>query len=421
MTNAFNLIITLIPTIMKNFRTIVLVFVILIIYSCKKEVDKSNEISKSLLHGSVQKGPFLNGTTITISELNSNLEQTGRVYNTQIDNSIGSFSINNVSLSSQYAILQANGFYFNEITGSNSEAQLTLSALTDLTDSSTININILTTLERKRVEYLISSGKSFEESKSQAREEVLKIFSINKPSMISPEYLDISKGGDDNAILLAVSSILQGYRTESELSELIANITEDIKSDGLIDNTSLGTMLISHAKVLEINKIRQNLQNKYESFNVDANIPDFEKYIKLFVDSTTFIYTDLVQYPDSGKSGYNLLSYSKVDYSGQTGGSLSSTLYKLSIAANIPKLATIKVKIKFNSYNPYTWSIDPTNSGWLVYNNWETEPGVFYFVRDDNSRENLDAKMNLIGTGTARIEVFENNLEIPIRVKDINW
>ena len=47
------------------------------------------------------------------------------------------------------------------------------------------------------------------------------------------EYLDISQPGDKNAILLAISVILQGYLSVAELSELLANITTDIREDGL--------------------------------------------------------------------------------------------------------------------------------------------------------------------------------------------
>jgi len=45
------------------------------------------------------------------------------------------------------------------------------------------------------------------------------------------ELLDITKSGDNNAILLAVSLILQGFRSEAELTELLAAISNDIRTD----------------------------------------------------------------------------------------------------------------------------------------------------------------------------------------------
>lgn len=50
--------------------------------------------------------------------------------------------------------------------------------------------------------------------------------------------------GDDNAILLAVSLILQGYPYTSNLSELLAKISTDIREDGVLKNPALGSILI---------------------------------------------------------------------------------------------------------------------------------------------------------------------------------
>jgi hypothetical protein len=397
-------------------RSIIVSMMLLLIVanSCQKDNENSTTIKKDIIKGRVQKGPFLNGTSISIVELNSSFKQTGKTFSTQISNNRGSFSINNIDLVSQYVELQSNGFYFNEVIGRNSNAQLTLSALTDLTDSSTININIFSTLEKKRVEYLLSQGKTFRDSKSQARLEILKIFNINKVNMVSPEYLDISKPGDDNALLLAISLILQGYRVESELTELIANLSEDLKIDGKIDNANLGTSLINHAKVLDTVSIRKNLIDKYRSLDEVVVIPDFEKYIKTFIDSTSFIYTDIIQYSDSGKTGNNLLSKTQYDYSKQVS---ENSTYKTSISAHVPSLVEIRVVIRFN--NDYTWGIDPTNSGWIVDFSWD-DPNVFIFTKD-YSREDLDLKIQLLKSGSAKIEIYENKSINPIRVKEISW
>ena len=111
-------------------------FVILIFFAFACQDD--NEIQKSLslekLSGYVQKGPYLNGTAITISELSSELEPTGKNFISQILDNKGTFEIKNIDLSSQYVELKADGFYFNEISNVSSTAQLTLFALSDLTN-----------------------------------------------------------------------------------------------------------------------------------------------------------------------------------------------------------------------------------------------------------------------------------------------
>lgn len=403
---------------MKTINLIMTVILVLMFHSCKKESDSPKTNKDIKISGSVQKGPFMNGTNISIFELNSILYQTGKVYSTQIDDNKGSFKINIADLSSQYVELHANGYYYNEVTGDNSSAPLTLSALTDLSDSLRININILSTLEKKRVEYLIASGKTFKESKIQAENEILKIFSIKNTGMSSPEYLDITKKGDSNAILLAISVILQGYRSEADLSELIADLSEDISTDGKIDNASIGSDLINHARILINSKIRQNLEKKYSSLNEEVIIPDFEKYIEQFIDSTGYSFTDVIQYPELGNSGPNLLSYNQFDYSEQVvPDDVTFEYFKLSLAAHVPKSVDVQVVIIFHG-GKILGLYPVSNSGW-AYDDMN-QSGVLVLTKDF-TREDLDMKMNLQGTGSATIEVYENKISKPVRVKEIYW
>src|SRR3989304_2968546 len=112
-----------------------IIVTIILFNTCKKDDDEKNKtqkIIKEKLTGYVQKGPYINGTTINILELNDSLGQTGKIFNTTINNNKGSFEVNNVELSSQYVEFKALGFYFNEITGDKSVAQFALNALSDL-------------------------------------------------------------------------------------------------------------------------------------------------------------------------------------------------------------------------------------------------------------------------------------------------
>jgi hypothetical protein len=76
--------------------------------------------------------------------------------------------------------LRAGGFYFNYIEGEISEAQLTLYAISDISDNSIVNVNILSHLENNRILFLINNGDSYEEAKDTALNEILSIFSIKK-------------------------------------------------------------------------------------------------------------------------------------------------------------------------------------------------------------------------------------------------
>jgi hypothetical protein len=250
---------------------------------------------------------------------------------------------------------------------------LTLIALSDLSDSSRVNINIVTTLEKARVEYLVSQGMSFADAKEKASGEMLKIFSLNPAEPWLSEFLDITAPGDNDAILLAVSLIMQGYRTVPELAGLITDISSDIREDGVLNSVSIGSSLINHAIYLNTGTIRNTIESMYDGTGIAASIPDFEKYIELFIDSTHFIYTNLISYPDSGKYGINILSNSsETDISLESGD-----MYSMN--AVVPDPIHITVTIQFHVDN--TWAIDPTYSG------WETEwiGGNTFLFRDDQS------------------------------------
>ena len=89
-----------------------------------------------------------------------------------------------------------------------------------------MNVNVLTHLEFERLKHLMKSGQTFAKAKEQAEKEILAIFKITETTP-QLEQLDFSKEGNGNAILLAISAIVQGTNTVGELSELLAKISLD--------------------------------------------------------------------------------------------------------------------------------------------------------------------------------------------------
>ena len=67
-----------------------------------------------------------------------------------------------------------------DLSGSLSEGVLVLRALVDLSDKSTVNVNILTHLKYPRIKKLIELGKSFKDANTQAQTELLKLFGLQK-------------------------------------------------------------------------------------------------------------------------------------------------------------------------------------------------------------------------------------------------
>ena len=101
--------------------------------------------------GVSQKGPFVTGSVVTVQELDGiTLKQTGKSFKGSIKSDKGDFAIKDINLESQYAILEANGYYRDEISGKKSSGTVTLRAFTDLSNRKTVNINLLTHLESFR-------------------------------------------------------------------------------------------------------------------------------------------------------------------------------------------------------------------------------------------------------------------------------
>ena len=112
--------------------------------------EETNTSSAVTLSGKVQKGPYVQGTEITVRELDSSMTPTGNTFTGPIDDHAGNFIIKG-TLAYKIVELSADGYYFNEVSGSLSASPLTLQALSDLTDSSSVNVNLMTHLEKKRV------------------------------------------------------------------------------------------------------------------------------------------------------------------------------------------------------------------------------------------------------------------------------
>ncbi|HNH59940.1 MAG TPA: hypothetical protein PLS80_07945, partial [Cyclobacteriaceae bacterium] len=164
------------------------------------------------IEGYAQKGPFIVGSNVTVSELNENLYPTGRVFFATILDNTGHFELPGVILVSPFILIKVEGSSYSEVQGGVPTGEsLTLYSIADITESETININILTHLEKERVEYLVQEeSKSFNEAKEQALEELLEVFDLQDYSVQASEDLTILSSNEGNAVLLAVSSIIEG-------------------------------------------------------------------------------------------------------------------------------------------------------------------------------------------------------------------
>jgi len=164
-------------------------------------------ITNKQIAGVAQKGPFVKGSNIVLEETSADgsLEPTGKEFFATTRSDSGDFVIDDINLESQFVRLTATGYYKRETTGDNTVCQISLNALSDISDRDRININILTHLEYNRTLYLIETGKSFAEAKEQARKEWMKQLGY-KNLADDFEDLDIGNNGEADKVLEQISA-----------------------------------------------------------------------------------------------------------------------------------------------------------------------------------------------------------------------
>jgi uncharacterized protein (TIGR02145 family) len=236
---------------------------------------------KATVSGVSQKGPFLNRSSVTLYELGSNLVPTGLSFPGMTDEK-GSFEIKGIELASPYALLKAEGYYRNEVTGGNSFAPITLYAIADMSNKSSANVNILTHLEYYRVQELAKS-KSLADAKKQALGEILAVFGIDGSGFKGSEEMSIFGTGDADGALLAISILLQGDLSEGSFLALLADFSQKLKDGGVWDSKAKKSEMAEWASSADLAAIRGNIAG----WGLSPDVPDFEKYIRSYAEANS--------------------------------------------------------------------------------------------------------------------------------------
>lgn len=401
---------------------------ILLMFGCSKSPTSVNDdipsnveepiITPVNLEGVFEKGPYLSGTKIDLLELNENLTQTGKNYSTTITDNKGSYEFEGITLSTNFVELNGLGYYFNEVLGINSQSQLLLSAYHQKDTGQNSNVNILTTLEKQRVRYLISQGLGFIDAKKQAFLELLQVFNIDEEVDLISEDLNLIDG-DGSGILLSISSIIQGYRTDAEVNEIISNIATDLKEDGNLNSEITGSKLLSHAIFLNEEKIRNGLITKYSEMGDQIEIPSFENYLSKFIADSSFEPNHLpIEYPEfnDNQSRINVLHLDTEEVV------ISSSYTGFTLKANFEVDGGLKIRISSTDPDPYVgwYYAIGTNKNITAYEPtvWEQGNKEQYFETPVQSK-GLSTDISLtFEKGNYRIDYYELGSDSPTRTKE---
>jgi len=174
--------------------------------------------SDGKVHGGVEKGPFILGSTVQVSPLDASGSPTGDVISTVTLDDSGTF-VADVGTPT-VSLLTASGYYFNEVTGELSTGNLTLRAYADLGASSTAYVNVITHLSSLRVQALIQGGTPIADAVTQTETELREALGIG-PTGFDPAATGTESSllaGDDvaSAYLFAVGAVmLEAARVEA--------------------------------------------------------------------------------------------------------------------------------------------------------------------------------------------------------------
>lgn len=326
-----------------KFNNLILAIILIIAFvSCNKDEGKKNyEFS---IAGYAQKGQLIKGSSITAYALNNKLIATGESFPSTIKNDLGTFEIT-AEVSAPYLELKAEGYYFVENLGKTSEAPIYLNALVSSSQKD-VNINLLTTITSARIKKLITDGKSFEEAKKQAEKEAFKAFSMQTDNIeFGFEQMNISKNGRENAILLALSCLIQEGRSAGDIQNIISDISSEFEKSATLP-ISLKDNIFNESQNVSIFPIVRNLLTFYNEKGIDNfDIPPFyailnKEYASGFHIVETEINSIGGKYDtdiDGGIKEFNAISYenfiaeSDVDWISSEIIEICSNLYALKI------------------------------------------------------------------------------------------
>ena len=252
------------------------------IVSCDDELGKEDNFIPTdyEVKGKVEKGPFINGSIINLQPMNAKLVPTGITFTTTIADNAGNFAFNKTALETPYAQLTANGYFFNEVTGRLSIGTLSLRAIADLSEQSTVNVNILSHLKYARILNLVEKdNKSYKEANKQAQEELLSAFGLQKYTGTDVSDYSITAGTPEAGALIAISSLILSTRGEARTTEYLAKLSKEFGDNGTLSDETKETIKRDRNTIMPaIRGIEENIKNRYKELGQTVDVMPLEYF-----------------------------------------------------------------------------------------------------------------------------------------------
>ena len=250
------------------------------IISCDETDKPEFEPTEYNVSGKVEKGPFISGSTINLQPMDSNMNPNGSSFSAMITDHAGNFTFGTITLDSPYAQLTANGYFYNEVKGALSSGTLTLRALANLEEQSTVNVNILTHLKYARIMDLVEKeNKSYADANKQAQKELLTQFGLQRFADTDASNYSITSGTPEAAALVAISSLILKNRTEAQVTEYLAKLSKEFGESGTFSVDTKAVIKNDRESLFgDIRKIEDNIKTRYEELGQTVTIDSLEYF-----------------------------------------------------------------------------------------------------------------------------------------------
>jgi hypothetical protein len=214
-------------------RVILCLFLVIGVVSCGGGSGGSNEDPEpSSLTGSIQKGGFLAGSSISFTKLADDGTSTAERVDGVIKDNFGNYD---VSIPwNGWTKIVATGLFFDEVTGKDSTVEVTLTSIVKIgATSGKVNVNLFTHIAATRTEQLANEGKTLKQAKAQAVPELKEQLGLTTDNL---EKLDLAKDDqDDNTSLLLFSAGLLAANNSDGLAVALLKFTDDFGNNGSVD------------------------------------------------------------------------------------------------------------------------------------------------------------------------------------------
>jgi hypothetical protein len=288
-------------SITRRYRVAIIAFYLVLTSQCAVD-NRTGEVTEDSVstndrtntfgvHGTVEKGPFVVGSSVFVAPLNASLAPSGHVYTTQTSNDRGEYDLMlNASLPSGPVSVEAVGYYYNEVIGELSVSSLTLRALHELPRRARqlqANVNMVTHLTSSRIRSLVAERVDFSTAVTQAESELLRELAITyvdfSPTTGGAQMNILGGDTDNNAYLLAVSSVMiqtamaRGGSFDATLQELLNTFALDF-ADGSL-SSSLKDEISNALVALNVKSIADNLAERLTEIGSVAFVPDMNRVL----------------------------------------------------------------------------------------------------------------------------------------------